>query len=354
MHIYTMTKKYKVHQNAVKKRASKRKATIGKRGINKRSTSTTNKDHSFKIINYIIPKQFSFIHNFDESMTVFDLLIENSTHKRIKHIIDLRYIDGFTVEIILYLISLSNIWKKKKYKYKIEIKSPIKEELRLLLAKSGLGKYFRGNGVGHIDEEYIYPMCDGGHDTIDDTVSISQNDRVIEINTFTSNMLKDFPNNADRSELKLKIFQQTNAIAEMIRNTDDHAYEEEHNPFAPLRNWYFFAGKVQDGISFYFLDNGKGIINTAKQRIFDKLYLATDNLEPKLLEDVMNGNNRSRTNLSNRNKGLPEIKDFFQNADIMFSTIISNNTIYKNNNGTITYEKKKQSFSGTLYIWIIK
>lgn len=289
-------------------------------------------------------------------MSFFEKLINAASKNRIKHVIDMRTTETLTIEVLLYLISLTNIWRKKKYKFKIDLMAPTKNEIQLLLATSGLGKYFRGNGSGHVGEENIYPMCDGGHDTIDPEQNVNQNDRCIEISDFTRKMLvSNSTVSIERSALNKKLFKLSNIIAEMMRNTDDHAYDDEADAFTPLRNWYFFAGKVQDGVSFYFLDNGKGIIKTAKQKLRDiSVYMGASSIEHKIMEEVLSGEFRSRTKLPNRNKGLPEIKDFFVSDDILISTIITNNLVYNNIDGHESFEVKKIPFRGTLYIWIVK
>ena len=289
-------------------------------------------------------------------MMFFERLINASSKNRIKHVIDMRATEVITMEVLLYLISLINIWKKKKYKFKLDLRAPTKDDLQFLLATSGLGKYMRGNGSGHVGEENIYPMCDGGHDTIDPEQDVNQNDRCIEISDFTRKMLvSNSTALLEKSSLNNKLFKLSNIIAEMMRNTDDHAYDEEADEFTPLRNWYFFAGKVQDGVSFYFLDNGKGIIKTAKQKLSDfSVYLGASNIESKIMEEVLSGEFRSRTKLPNRNKGLPEIKDFFVSDDILISTIITNNVVYNHIDGKENFVVTKIPFRGTLYIWIVK
>lgn len=310
---------------------------------------------SYQVIPYITPKNFSLVGNFEESISLFEKLESNSSKKRIKHLINMKNTEDMTMEVLLYLISLKNIWIKKKYKFKIQIDTPKKEELRVLLETCGLKKYFRGNGTCSIEESNFYPMCDGGQETIDPEEKISQNDRCIEIREYSHKMLKD--NTSNSCPLSEKLFMLTNSIAEMMRNTDDHAYKNKPKNFITLRNWYFFAAKVENGLSFYFLDNGEGIINTAKPKLKDiTSYFGNQNAETNLLKEVLNGEFRSRTKLPFRGKGLPEIKNFFDSNDIILSTIITNNVLYKRNKITNeeVFEKKNKHFNGTLYAWIVK
>ena len=331
---------------------AKRDHEITKRGVNKRSNKTFY-DSGFEFKYSKTPTIFSFLRDINKTIGFFELL--NHTHnstKKPKHFIDMKDVEDLTMETVLYLLSIINIWKKKRHKFKLQIQAPNNEELKSLLSKSGLHKYLKGDADG-VFEENIYPMCDGGLETIDNSNTISTNERCISISEYSTKMLSS-NGEVDSKSLQRKVFYQTNAIAEMIRNTDDHAYNKTPSELMPLRNWYFFAAKVKDGISCYFLDNGKGIISTTKKDIIDRVFLGLKNFEPKLLKEVMNGKFRSRTKKPYRNKGLPEIKEFFENPFIRIATIITNNTIYRNDNGTITYEKINKEFKGTLYIWILK
>jgi hypothetical protein len=139
-----------------------------------------------------------------------------------------------------------------------------------------------------------------------------------------------------------------NALAEMMTNTDNHAYEDED-----FRNWYLFAVKVDTGIAFYFFDNGRGIIKTAKKNMLEKAMNYTFSLgHQSIMKSVLNGEYRSATGLTNRNKGLPEINDFLT-KDYVSSPMILTDKLFclpqKNK-----YEKNKYNFKGSLFIWILK
>lgn len=316
---------------------------------------SSKEDVSYQIIPYTAPKNFSLVENFEETILLFEKLESSSSKKRIKHLINMKHIEYMTIEVLLYLISLKNIWLKKKYKFKIQINAPEKEELRILLATCGLKKYFRGNGNCNIEESNFYPMCDGGQETIDPEEKISENDRCIAIREYSHKMLIE--ENGFLPELNNKLFMLTNSIAEMMRNTSDNAYKDSNKNFVPLRNWYFFAAKVKSGLSFYFLDNGQGIINTAKPKLKDmSSYFGNKNAEINLLQEVLNGEFRSRTKLPYRGKGLPEIKEFFDSKHTIISTIITNNILYRRNNikNEEIFNKNKKCFNGTLYVWIVK
>jgi len=353
MQSYTLTNSFKRHQIVRERRNLKRNRIIKKRGINKRRYAN-GFNVSFEVVPYKIKGVFSFIHEYDKAMSFFEGFIRNGKKNRAKHFIDMSDVENITIEVLLYMVSITNIWKKKRYKYKLEIKAPKDVNLRSLLSKSGLSKYYRGNGSGHINEVNIYPMCDGGEDTIDPETNISANDRCIDISDFAGRLFKE-TTDIDRLTLKRKLFKLTNAIAEMIRNTNDHAYDDQVDEFRPLRNWYFFAGRVQDGISFYFLDNGKGIINTAKRQIIDPLKsIGGEKVDIKIMKEIFEGKFRSRTKKPERNKGMPEIKDFFDNDDIIVNTVITNNIIYQKTGDGEEFRTTNTSFKGTLYVWILK
>lgn len=132
-----------------------------------------------------------------------------------------------------------------------------------------------------------------------------------------------------------------------MQNTFDHAYKKN----ASINNWYLYANKVESGIVFYFFDNGAGVINTAHKQLIDKFKIS----KKSLLESVLNGEFRSRTKFPNRNKGFPEIKSFLDSDYVGLQMILTNEVRYfKDKDNHIPLDDLKNSFQGTLLVWLLK
>jgi hypothetical protein len=159
--------------------------------------------------------------------------------------------------------------------------------------------------------------------------------------------LKFFP---DQKFSQPKFRHLYNALAEMMLNTDNHAYDDEYE----LRNWYLFAIKVEKGVAFYFFDNGKGILRTAKQHLLERLSAKADFSYGyiSLMKAALNGEYRSATGESYRNKGLPEINEFFNESTVSYPLIITNKVYCAPQQGV--YKTNQYNFRGTLFVWLLK
>jgi len=304
--------------------------------------SYTNNQRKPKSKKIATPENFSFIGNTNESLEFFEDVIyylDNVDHL----IIDMRNTKKMTTEVLLYLISLHKINEKKGKTLNTTIRSPKEEDLIELMLQSGFSNYFRANinTKIHVDKENIFQIKDKETNLKNKVYDEETCREAIE---FSLKFYKD----AKFSQPKFRHIY--NALVEMMQNTDDHAYDED----GELRNWYLFAIKLEKGISFFFFDNGKGVLKTAKKNILEKVVEKANFSygHESLMQSVLNGDYRSATGLTNRNRGLPEINQSLTEDGIELPIILTNRIYARLNERE--YRKLKYNFRGTLFIWILK
>ncbi len=286
------------------------------------------------------PVEFSLITNCDETLSFFeDFMIysDKATHLKI----DMSKTEVMTTEVLLYIISLHKINKAKKRAPAIIIQAPDAHDLRKLMAISGFSKYFKAKTVIKINSEDIFKIQDKSSNTknrVDDSQTCKE---AIDF------ALKYFDDAKFTDEPFMQMY---NALAEMMTNTDNHAYDED----GELRNWYLFASKIDTGVAFFFFDNGKGIIKTAKKNLMEKAFekLSFSLKHKNIMDSVLNGEYRSITGKTYRNKGLPEINEFLTSNDVALPIILTNK-VYSMPQEKNNYRKTQHNFKGSLFTWIL-
>lgn len=286
------------------------------------------------------PENFSLIYNINESLKFFYDFKYYSKNADLIYI-DMKRTKEMTMEVLLYLISLQKINKNQGISISIHITPPKEIHLIELMSQSGFSKYFKAKKEVPIDEDNIFEIQDkesnqkaGIHD--EETCK-----RAIDF------ALKYHPNYKFNNPKFRHMFE---ALAEMMTNTDNHAYDNE----GELRNWYLFAVKLEKGLSFYFFDNGKGVLETAKKNILEKT-IGTVSFSlghASLMQATLDGNYRSATGKKHRNKGLPQINAFLTSNSVQLPIIITNKISTRLDKNR--YIKNKYNFSGTLFVWILE
>ena len=304
------------------------------------SINTFNNDNKQTTKRLPTPENFSFIYNRDESLSFFQDFQDYSKNVD-KIFIDMTGTKDMTMEVLLYLISLQKINKNQGRFISIRIKPPRERHLIKLMSESGFSKYFKAQYEVPVDEENILEIQDKESNKKSGIYDEDTCKRAIEF------ALKYHPSYKFSNPKFRHMFE---ALAEMMTNTDNHAYDNE----GELRNWYLFAVKVEIGLAFYFFDNGKGILETAKKTIIESTVgkLSFSLGHESLMKATLDGRYRSATGKKHRNKGLPQINNFLT-SDSVSSPIIITNKIYCILEKGI-YKKNKHNFSGTLYVWLLK
>jgi hypothetical protein len=174
----------------------------------------------------------------------------------------------------------------------------------------------------------------------------------------------------DRNDLSF-IF---DMIAELMQNTEDHAYnsaESNKFPGQKAKKWYLYV-KLEDDkkATFAFLDNGDGIPATVKKRkrekLLDYLFSRINKILTKTtpidkscdyIISALKGENRSNGRPYNKDNksGLPIIYEFFENKKISKFNIFSNFGCCKLGENINPKKPQKATFSypvkGTMFLW---
>lgn len=331
----------KIHNQSYHDRIAKKHHLHELKRKSKHYTGETKQYHpEAKYTEIATPLNFSFIENCDDTLSFFEKFKSSST--KVNYLkINMSKTTNMTTEVLLYLISLHKINKANKKAPNIIIQAPDKDYLNKLMAISGFSKYFKAKTSIKINSENIFKIQDKASNIkngLDDSKTCKA---AIDF------ALKYFSGAKFTDEPLMHMY---NALAEMMTNTDNHAYNED----GELRNWYLFASKIDTGVSFFFFDNGRGIIKTAKKNLIEK---ALDKLSfslkhKNIMNSVLNGEYRSITGKTYRNKGLPEINEFLTSNDVALPIILTNK-VYSMPQEKNNYRKTKHNFKGSLFTWIL-
>jgi len=132
-------------------------------------------------------------------------------------------------------------------------------------------------------------------------------------------------------------------LIEMMANSVNHAFKDVINT-----RWWISASHDEENnkVSFVFIDNGEGIVNTLGENFLKKIsYKFKDNLD--LITSAFNRQIKSRTGLNYRGRGLPRIEKGRLNNYFSNFTLITNNVYYTGD--IATSRLLDEDFSGTFY-----
>ena len=136
-------------------------------------------------------------------------------------------------------------------------------------------------------------------------------------------------------------------IGEIISNSVEHA-----NPFKQDKNLLLSVHYDPGVVKVMVLDIGLGILATLKKKFKQKLVdLSTLTSEIQTLYNLFDKKYQSSTFESNRNKGLPKIKECYENNYISNLNVLTNGVLLD-----FTGKRSKKltaNFQGTYYYWEI-
>ena len=282
------------------------------------------------------PLNFSLVNNPNETNKFFNKVIDFISDKRNsgkKIFIDISKIQDLTIDALMYLLVIvNNLNDGYNNKYSISGNAPADEKINKMFVESGFYDYVKYRGREPITANSDSVKIVSG--TISDTTIAKQiTDFVIDKGKITKNQAHF-----------IYIM-----MIEMMSNTHKHAYN--HNG-ALLPQWYCYAEyDKNDTISFTFMDTGEGIPATVHKNFAEKLDLFKIKGDDKYVVSALNGVFRTATQLINRGKGLPKIREFCREKKICNMKILANRA-----NVSVFPEKCDSQLldaplHGTLYYW---
>lgn len=290
---------------------------------------TTSDDRHVSVIDATAPPNFSIARNTVKTVKFFNSIIHSI--RKARHRVDVTFnlenISEMTIDSVMYLLAvLYNMKTAPNVEYHIRGNYPRNPEILRYFIESGFVKFVRTTNRIDINRDSgNLEICSGN--TIDEQVAKKVCDFVIKCFN-TSNKYTRFL---------------YNIMIELMANTCQHAYDEK----SPLvKHWYTFVEYVDDKIKFIFLDTGSGIPATVTKRFHENLIPAPFDSDSKYIISALNGEQRTKTKLRNRGRGLKFMRDCYEDNEIQKLTVISGKGYcnLKENPRDISEE-----FNGTLY-----
>jgi anti-anti-sigma regulatory factor len=325
--------KNKIYQNIKTKRSiySRVRKRRFQKIKHKNKGRTKRKDFSQVIINksekLFLPSIFSLRENTHETINfINNLKILEDTSKRIYlNMSKVKIISNGTIALLLSVVN--DFGGKGKKIFGCKPKDP---EARKTLELSGFFSYMSGR------LEY-------NSDTNSNTI-IEQGEKCVEPQK-TSVIVRSAMKTILGKEARNKKLQ--GLFIELMANSVNHGFPNNEN-----KKWIISAShfKKENYVSFSFIDNGVGILETLQRKIGERL-LNIFKGKKDLLLSAFHGEIGSRTGLSFRGKGLPFILDKLNRNYISNLFILTNNVVldYK----TDKFYKIKPPYSGTFYYFEI-
>lgn len=276
------------------------------------------------------PSDFSLIRNPDQSIKHITEVENRADAGRII-VSDLALVDDFSTDAIVGLLAYANDPKTSRGG-QILIRQPERAALAEKYVDSGI---YGGLNIRFADGN-IRPA----HGTIFRTTDT-------EVKGEIARSLIEFSTRKIFGEpQKLKGVYTT--MIECMNNTFNHA---NLNETSKEIWWATVYCDTERRVAFYnFLDNGVGILESIKLRYSDAvLRMVGFRSNEKLLKDVLEGKIGSRTGLSYRGNGLPEIYKRFHRGQISRLIIIANDVFADVEKDE--YRLLSTAFKGTFFHW---
>lgn len=293
--------------------------------IPKRDHYSSEKSQRWKILK--CPSVFSFEENSDEVMSfmeqVRNVKISKYTHLRV----DMSRI--ITIDYLSIMMLLSNISHASQRGIFVSGNYPDDKDACYLFTHSGF--------LSHV--QVLNKK----------SPSISESDGLIMnlgTNTYQSdNADKLITNVIKRISGSKRLYQRLNGIVgEMGGNAIQYAYSEN-------KHYIFGCFPDDNGVSLVFADSGFGILNTLKKTFGRQMLDLISTKGPvEVLNGAFNEKYGSRTGEDNRNRGLPFIKQTYNDGYISNLIVITNNVLL---NFAVPEKSRKfdSNYSGTVYFW---
>ncbi|MGO4708646.1 hypothetical protein AB4Y90_05900 [Chryseobacterium sp. 2TAF14] len=295
-------------------------------------------DNIHKIV--ISPENLSFIENTEECLNFINKIRDASCafeSYRGKFIeINLQSVKTFDVAIIYILTAIFDELNYKKIGLRGNL--PADLEVRKAFIESGFLNYMtdiKGKRYKSSTKSELM-VFEKGQEKLSDKDNVRLGNKIKKVMKHLTLKERHYP--------PVKT-----VILEMCGNSIEHADTSTNY-------WILGLAYKEDKVVFIAIDLGKGILETLKKK-FGVLLL--DFISRKNDLDVLKGafiqKYGSKTGEENRNKGLPSIKEVFDDRKISNLIVVTNNVILQYNE----MEKSRilnnnKSFNGTFYQWEVQ
>lgn len=254
------------------------------------------------------PENFSIINNTEETVSYFYKIIQYiKTHNGNRFnalFFNVAHIKNMSIDAIMYLLAIIyNFNNLKTNILRIKGNGPRDKDIKIKMINSGFFNMIKDKASDITSNNNMQEILYG--ELVDGTAA----SKVIKL--------------AENYFGMKKCFQFLyNIIIELMTNTKSHAYGNSH---FTINSWYLYAECKDDKMHITFIDTGLGIPDTILKKVLENLKdkYTKRNRDAQYMLSALKGDFRTRTREKNRNKGLPEIFNYYKDNKIENLKIVS-------------------------------
>lgn len=300
-----------------------------------------------------VPQVFSFVMNAEETMSFFEEFMEviRGSAPCTQLYIESKDVEFVTVDALIYLLAtMDNMMKYKKYSYSGSF--PNNKDARKVYMDSGFTKFVTTPKVLNksLPRSTDKMRIDRG----------KYNDPRI------AREICDFVRKSLGLNYKNSTSELYKVLIELFSNAYWHAFDASEN--MKIRSkWYIYAEYIDDYVKFVFADTGKGIPETVRKRLSEKILVFVKKMINKgnkyndsdLIKSALNGEFRTQTKEIYRGNGLNTVREQALKSKFINFDIISGHGrcwFKKQDNDCakeIFTQDYKHKIYGTLYVFSV-
>lgn len=336
---YRLWKKYQNAKNLVKRTEKKARQTRTRsklHEVNLLAKSNPYFDEKLNRYHFVAPSNFSIVTNSNDTLAVFDSLLDYIRTNRNKHkaiFIDVSNVTELSIDSIMYLLCIvNNLKKNEKYKYNFHGNYPINAEARRRFNESGFNNF-------------VNSRISNGLSRKTDKIQISAGNNIdTRLAREIVNFLREKSTNSDNFAYVYEI------LIELMGNTWKHAYTNNTSELFDAC-WYSYVELEDNKAKISFLDTGIGIPKSIYKKVLEKANILNPKTDSEYIASALRGEGRTETRQSNRGKGLPSFVEIVNDGFIQKFRIISLKGDVSAKKDDIISNELNKKFFGTLYYW---
>ena len=312
-----------------------------KRAYHSNRSAYIEQSESASCRSFIAPENFSLMNNLEETLRYFYRVTTaiRRCHPNTTIYFDFSSIADASPEAFMYIIALlKNNKRIQKNQIFCAGNEPLAPQPRDILNRAGFFQYVRSTRFHALENEESQLRIYRG----------TQSDPLL------AQKICDFVHARTESSInRLGTKRLFPMYIELMNNVKQHAFGSESSTESAFCNWYTYAEDIGNELRFVFLDTGKGIPETIRKNLLEKLSIVGS--DSRFIASALEGAFRTDTGDKHRGKGLPEIYDNVKKHAIDSLCIFSGNGLcIVDSYGRITEYNLQHAFNGTMYVWTIK
>ena len=264
-----------------------------------------------------IPKCFSIINNPNEVAEYFSTLIAFLKHNKDVRCLNFNFseVKEITVDALMYLMSVIKFIRRAFCKVEqFSGNIPTEPSVKDLFIKSGFPQLMTSSRIKFAPDENVIRIC------YDNSTNTQKTKEICEFVIAHSQY--------ERTDTMFLY----NMLMELEVNAAEHAYNDEETSIFQNK-WLAFVEDAGSTFRFTFLDIGVGIFRTLYRKLHEKVFKQPD--YHYVISAFEGAELRSETRRRYRGRGLPKVKEFFDNGRIKNLKVITNRAYCYGNYGYV-------------------